>query len=112
MRMKARLVTKSLQPNTPKHNFPNAQAFYKSLSLRSRRKHKSWGVSPRDRSGINLELATARDSERQHTTNDASTRYHGLKFVMRNCPGAYAPGFTLTPALQAKRLLCKAGAPL
>ena len=69
-----------------------------SPSLRSRRKHKAWGGSPREP----FELGGARDSGRKHSSNNARARYHGLKIFIRDCPRAYDPGFTLTPALQAK----------
>jgi hypothetical protein len=67
------------------------------LSLRSRREHKAWGVSPREA----VVLVGARVSGRQ-------TREQRLSAVVTGCnrfdkvPGARAPGFMLTPASQAR----------
>ena len=77
---------------------PSAALYKKSLSLRRRRKRKAWGVSPREP----LEF---RWSPRQRATAHYKQRFRPLsraQIVIRDCPGAYAPGFTLTPASQAK----------
>jgi hypothetical protein len=47
----------------------------KSLSLRSRRKHKAWGASPRIRSSKDTE---ARENGRQREISSPFTRYRGL----------------------------------
>ena len=66
------------------------------LSLRSRRKHKAWGASPR----IFMQQVSSPRSGRQRWRP-----FHGLKYFSFYDPGAHAPGFMLTPASQAKSLL-------
>jgi len=73
-------------------------------SLRSRRRHKAWGVSPRGQNTIVLE---ARECERQNEryklpaieAHDCRP-FNGLNSVGFD-PGAYAPGFMPAPAPQA-----------
>src|SRR5215217_2836441 len=64
-----------------------------ALSLRSRRKHKAWGASPRINNKESFEPADAGDS--------AAARYHGLQNTLSCDPGGCAPGFMLSPASQA-----------
>src|SRR5215204_4372630 len=59
-------------------------------SLRSRRKHKAWGVSPRIR--ITESIGAREAGER------AVARSAGLAHGLMTVPGAYTPGFTLTSA--------------
>jgi hypothetical protein len=68
------------------------------FSLRSRRKHKAWGVSPRIR-----ELEKQIEPAKRVTVYvlPAVARFAG--FVTFYClPGAYATGFMLMPASRAK----------
>lgn len=70
----------------------------KFLSLRSRRKRKAWGVGPRQPSEF-------RRSPRQRAKAPYKERFRPLPraiCVIGDCPGAYAPGFTLTPAAQGQ----------
>ena len=76
------------------------------LSLRSRRKHKAWGVSPRRQS---TEGYQARECGRQSDRgkiltimrNELSPISWARKFNLDSDPGACAPGFMLPPASQA-----------
>ena len=77
-----------------------------ALSLRSRRKPRAWGVSPRFRHNkFSSPRMRARDQSRQKLKDLVGD---GLSPISRahnqfNCdPGAYAPGFMLPPAPQAK----------
>src|SRR4029450_3068884 len=68
------------------------------LSLRSRREHKAWGVSPRK---LWFSSKSPRKRAKDSRNKGAVARWHGLRALIRKCPGAYAPGFTLMPASQA-----------
>ncbi len=70
------------------------------LSLRSRRKRKAWGESPRDISNHKSQPVTTSDSR---LFRESFTRSRGLPLENRSFPGARAPGFMLTPASQAKK---------
>src|ERR1044072_3551537 len=76
------------------------------LSLRSRRKHKACGVSPRDqnsRDGEPMKWATAIARKSLGiAANVLSPAFAGSQNLLCLDPGAYAPGFMLPPASQAK----------
>jgi hypothetical protein len=65
-------------------------------SLRSRRKHKAWGASPRNRS---QRQAGARENGRQRGISSLSPAVAGSDPLFGTLPWAYAPGFMLTPAI-------------
>src|SRR6185369_10023548 len=65
-----------------------------SPSLRSRRKHKAWGASPR------TENKKAIEPVKRATALPPALQ---ARIVFLLLPGAYAPGFTLPPASQARR---------
>ena len=62
------------------------------LSLRSRRKRKAWGVSPRELCNPDVEPATAGDRI-QSVDLSLAIASSGENHV--RIPGAYAPGFML-----------------
>ena len=70
-------------------------------SLRSRRKHKAWGVSPRARVRITDEPAEAGESASSKNFRPFS---RAQKRPMFDLPGAHAPGFMLAPASQASAM--------
>ena len=65
------------------------------FSLRSTRKHKAWGVSPRLKSKTMFQPANAGD-------RTAAAHFMGWYSEFFVVPGAHAPGFMLAPAPQAK----------
>ncbi len=80
-----------------------------STSLRSRRKRKAWGVSPRngiEKSPSPRMRATAVTGLRERgmiCCKSTVAHFMGSHFH-RSVPGAYAPGFMLAPAPQADRM--------
>src|SRR6185369_13693057 len=72
------------------------------LSLRSRRKHKAWGVSPRIKAQRIFEPANAGDRPTRRRIGDVLSPISWARNSVCFCsPGAYAPGFMLPPASQA-----------
>ncbi len=65
-------------------------------SLRSRREHKAWGVSPRVQVQSDSKPATAGESV------NLCRPFHGLTLIKFVLPGAYAPGFMLARASHAR----------
>jgi len=70
-------------------------SFFLFLSLRSRRKHKAWGASPRIDNG-NCHRA-------REAGGSAVAHFMGWKNFAYRDPGACAPGFILSPASRAVR---------
>lgn len=75
---------------------PRPDSAQKSLSLRSRRKHKAWGESPRIRS---QRQAGARENGRQCEFPVCRPRSRAPALYLARYPGACAPGFMLTPVI-------------
>ena len=80
------------------------------LSLRSRRRHKAWGVSPRSKQESprsSRMRATACWLQKGEQFVQLGCRpFHGLSIPFDIDPGAYAPGFMPAPAPQA---FCRGG---
>ena len=76
------------------------------LSLRSRRKHKAWGASPRESNATDFKPAKAGDRTKGGKMltiggRRAAAHFMGSQFNLISDPGACAPGFMLPPASQA-----------
>src|SRR5215217_1067144 len=66
-----------------------------SLSLRSRRKHKAWGASPRIRTDLNCKPMTMGDSSLRKWVSiccdRAVARIHGLEYLLCFCSWGLRP---------------------